>query len=251
MDPRDFQFIDSEDECTHEIWYQLVDPEGKYFHDGRTFSQMTPPNAMVVDVNDLIFRRACLFLHKLIDPSQLTMYRNGAAFETRTELPVDAPISLYTCSPEEPLVVRYPTTDLIIWYRKECLRILRADCEKHLGRIIDQFDRFFDFNLDPDCHVSFNHIFNARNGVEGVDWSFKIASEDEAVVIDPSQPARVIAAGAPLTHRPIHTLYTDADWSLMKRVADALHDPNAAVDVFYGDTVSKLHLLSCESFCDL
>jgi hypothetical protein len=236
---------------TLQLWYRLILPHGDTYEDFDLVDCWVSPEDMIVDIRDKIYRRLDKSLPHLDYSDHLSLWRNISEFTQQIELPQDATAGTLNCSRLEPLIICIPDPKWLSDVAQPDYST-RADCEEYIEKIVNKFDFFYEIRKPSSAVLSFEDIYQARLGEEGVDWIFRNAVGNVDARDSHEEPLRIISDGHQLTHRKLPTLYCESEWDFIHSVDTALRAPNHANAIpLTSDTFNRLQFVSYESFWDL
>lgn len=236
---------------TLQLWYRLILPQGDTYEDFDSVVCWVSPADMVVDIRENIYRRLDKSLSHLDYSDQLSLWRNVSEFKQKIELPLDETAGNLNHSHQEPLIVCIPDPKWLSGIAQPDYGI-RDECHEYIEKIVQKFDYFYEIKKASKTVLSFEYIYQARLGEEGIDWIFRNAVGNISARDSPEEPLRIISDGQQLTHRKLPTLYCESEWDFIHSVDTALRTPNQASAIrLTSDTFNRLRFVSYESFWDL
>nr|AOW41675.1 putative CRN13-like protein [Lagenidium giganteum] len=104
------------DAMTREVWFQLVDGEGKAVTSADRVKELDD-EAKVVDLRDAVFSKVSRALPANVIAADLTVFANRAAYDAKQALEEDSPIGSFGGSKKDALTVQVPKKEQrsVLW----------------------------------------------------------------------------------------------------------------------------------------
>ena len=221
------------------VWFLIVDSVTGKPYKGTTADYVSlPPGSVIAQFRDAAHLKNSSILTG-ITSSQLTVYKNKAAFDKRNaavddgkEEPLDPTESLGLLgSKEDMLVVAVPspTSSSLKPFRQKRYKAMsvEASCRKYLDAIALKLASFYEFDYKYDGGPTIGDVFAAKDGVEGDEWSFRRAKKNYQRLGADGFTVEILK-GQPLTNIKLPDIYTADEWKKIKKfnynTSERIHD---------------------------
>ena len=95
-----------------------------------------------------------------------------------------------------------------------------------LQGITSNFARIYDFGLDKGDGLQIGDLLKAIEGIEGIDWNYKLYTEDTWITFDTYESPILAEKGTPINCRPIAEVFDTNTWETIRKVHSMVSNGN-------------------------
>jgi hypothetical protein len=87
-----------------------------------------------------------------------------------------------------------------------------------LQQITSNFARIYEFGVNKDDGLQIGHLLKAIEGIEGIDWNYKLYTEDTWITFDVYESPILAEKGTPINNCSIERVFDIITWETIRKV---------------------------------